>query len=97
MSSRPVQILLLVLMIGSALAVVEVKHENRSLVSELETLRSEHEQLRVEWSQLQLEEATQASHGRIEEAARGKLGMAEPQRYVIVERGAAAPRTGDGS
>lgn len=94
MNLRAVQLLLALLVLGSALAVVQVKHENRRLVSEIERLREERERLRVEWSQLQLEEATLASHGRIEAAARAELGMAEPRRYLIVERGGAAPHRG---
>lgn len=86
MSAHWLRGLLLLCVIASAIWVVQVKHENRELVNELEQLRGEREQLRVEWSQLQLEEATRAGHGRIEEVARDKLDMAEPRRYVIVER-----------
>lgn len=79
------RLLLVLAVVGSALAVVETKHENRRLVSQQEHLRLERERLDVEWSQLQLEEATLAQHGRIEKAARDKLGMAEPAEFVIVE------------
>lgn len=76
---------LVVIMIVSALAVVRTKHENRALVSQLETLRTEHERLDMEWAQLQLEEATLASNNRVESSARQQLGMTEPRDYVIVE------------
>lgn len=73
----------------SALAVVRTKHENRALVSELETLRHDLRNINAEWEQLQLEQATLAHHGRVERIAREQLGMLEPRDYVIVERGAA--------
>jgi cell division protein FtsL len=68
----------------SALAVVRTKHENRGLVTELETMRVERERLEMEWAQLQLEEATLANNNRIEHIARERLGMVEPPDYVIV-------------
>ncbi|MFT4045509.1 MAG: cell division protein FtsL [Solimonas sp.] len=76
---------LIVAIVISALAVVSTKHENRRLVSELETLRNERERLDMEWAQLQLEEATLANNSRVEHIAREQLGMIEPRDYVIVE------------
>lgn len=78
------QVVLALLVFGSALAVVRAKHENRALVSELETLRGEHERLEMEWAQLQLEEATLAHNNRVEKIAREQLDMTEPDDYVIV-------------
>ena len=71
--------------VGSAIIVVETKHENRTLVHELEQLRQEKARLETEWSQLQLEEATLAQHGRVEQIARDKLGMTEPRDTQIVK------------
>jgi cell division protein FtsL len=76
---------LIVAIVISALAVVSTKHENRQLISELETLRTERERLDMEWAQLQLEEATLANNNRVEHIAREQLGMTEPRDYVIVE------------
>jgi cell division protein FtsL len=70
--------------VGSALIVVKTKHENRTLVHELEQLRQEKARLETEWAQLQLEEATLATHGRVEQIARDKLGMTEPRDTQIV-------------
>lgn len=70
--------------LGSALIVVKTKHENRTLVHELEQLRQEKARLETEWAQLQLEEATLAHHGRVEQIARDKLRMTEPQDTQIV-------------
>lgn len=70
--------------LGSALIVVQTKHENRTLVHELEQLRQAKARLETEWAQLQLEEATLAHHGRVEQIARDKLGMTEPRDTQIV-------------
>ncbi len=75
---------LIVAILISALGVVRTKHENRALVTELETLRNERERLDMEWAQLQLEEATLANNNRVEHIARDQLGMTEPRDYVIV-------------
>ena len=71
--------------LGSALLVVETKHENRTLVREIDDLRAERAQLETEWSQLQLEEATLAQRGRVEQIARDKAGMVEPREQTTVE------------
>lgn len=75
---------LIAAIVFSALAVVRTKHENRALVTQLETLRTERENLNMEWAQLQLEEATLANNNRVEHIARERLGMIEPPDYVIV-------------
>lgn len=95
MESRPSTGLLLplvlsVLVIGSALWAIRIKHENRSLTTDIERARVERERMQMEWSQLQLEEAALSHHARIERAAHEQLGMAEPRDYVIVDQSAAA-------
>ncbi|MGQ0586631.1 MAG: cell division protein FtsL [Gammaproteobacteria bacterium] len=75
---------LVVAVTGSAVIVVQTKHENRTLVHELEQLRAEKARLETEWAQLQLEEATLAHHGRVEQIARDKLRMREPQDTRVV-------------
>ncbi|HWU69197.1 MAG TPA: cell division protein FtsL [Stenotrophobium sp.] len=77
-------LLLSVLVVLSALAVVRVKFKNRELVTQMDQLRGERERINMEWSQLQLEEATLASHSRVERIAREQLGMTEPKDYVTV-------------
>lgn len=67
----------------SGVVVVQTKHENRTLVHELDQLRAEKARLETEWAQLQLEEATLANHGRIDRLAREKLGMTEPPSAVV--------------
>lgn len=78
--------------IGCALIVVETKHQNRTLVHELEQARQEKARLETEWAQLQLEEATLAHHGRIEQLARDKLQMSDPRDTRIVKLPADAAR-----
>ena len=75
---------LIVAVVGSAVVVVKTKHENRTLVHELEQLRAEKARLETEWAQLQLEEATLAHHGRVEQIAREKLRMTEPRDTRVV-------------
>ena len=71
--------------VGCALIVVETKHQNRTLVHELEQLRQDKARLETEWAQLQLEEATLAHHGRIEQLARDKVGMTAPADTQVVK------------
>ena len=75
---------LVVSVVGSALIVVRTKHENRTLVHQLEQLRAENARLETEWAQLQLEEATLAHHGRVDQIAREKLRMNEPRDTRVV-------------
>lgn len=77
------QALLGVALVASGVLVVYTKHENRTLVSELEQLRAEKARLETEWAQLQLEEATLAQHGRVDRVAREKLGMTEPPAGAV--------------
>jgi cell division protein FtsL len=81
-----IPLVLAAVVVGSALAVVRTKHENRALVTQLEQLRAERERLQMEWAQLQLEEATLGHHARVDRIAREQLGMTEPRDYVIVSQ-----------
>lgn len=77
-------LLLGVLVMISAVAVVQVKQHSRNLTSRLDGMRQERERLQVEWAQLQLEQATLAQHGRVDELARSQFGMVDPLDYQIV-------------
>lgn len=85
-------LVLSLMVIASALYAIRVKHDNRSLTTEIERARVERERMQMEWSQLQLEEAALSHHARIENAARAQLGMAEPRDYVIVDQSDAGAR-----
>jgi cell division protein FtsL len=83
-------LLLAVLVMVSAVAVVQVKQHNRNLTTRLDGMRQERERLQLEWAQLQLEQATLAQHGRVDELARSQFGMVDPLDYQIVSGGPAA-------
>ena len=77
-------LLLAVLVMVSAVAVVQVKNHSRNLTTQLDGMRQERERLQLEWAQLQLEQATLAQHGRVDELARSQFGMVDPLDYQIV-------------
>ena len=68
----------------SAIAVVEAKHENRKLFSELQMLEKQRNQMDVEWGRLQLEQGTWSSHSRIERIAHKRLNMYVPEADATV-------------
>ena len=80
--------LLLVLVIGSGVAVVYQRHEGRMLFVELSRLNRERDEMNFEYGRLQLEQSTWAEPNRIEQVARGQLGMvgAQPTETVVIRR-----------
>lgn len=76
--------LLLIVLMGSALAVIYCKNYSRSLFSEIERQERALEQYEVEWGQMQLELSTLAEQNRVESIARGKLKLVMPQRENII-------------
>lgn len=80
-------LILVALALISALAVVSINHRARKLVIEYERETQRMRDLEVEWGQLQLEQSTWATHARIEEIARQKLGMHVPRtgQIIVVE------------
>lgn len=77
-------LILLALVLVSALAVVTTNHRARKLVIEFEREQERMRALDVEWGQLQLEQSTWATHARIEQIAREKLGMHPPRAGQII-------------
>ena len=75
---------LLALVLISALAVVSTNHRARKLVTEYEREQERMRALEVEWGQLQLEQSTWATHARVEEIARQRLGMRTPRPDQIL-------------
>jgi cell division protein FtsL len=53
---------------------------------ELQSLTQERDQLEVDWSRLQIEQSAWSTHARVEQLARGEMGMrypaADEQRLV---------------
>jgi cell division protein FtsL len=82
---KPGRLMLLVLpllwvaVLVSAIGVVSVRNEARSLFIELERLSAERDRLNIEWGQLQLEQSAWSNHGFVERVANDKLRMNLPQ------------------
>jgi len=70
--------LLAAAVLASAVAAVYAKHENRKLFMQLQALTEERDQLEVDWSRLQIEQSTWSTHARVEQLARGEMGMRSP-------------------
>lgn len=75
---------LVVVLMGSALAVIYCKNYSRSLFSEIERQERALEQYEVEWGQMQLELSTLAEQNRVESIARKKLKLMMPPRDNII-------------
>jgi cell division protein FtsL len=78
--------LLLLAVVASAVSAAYAKHRSRKLFIELQVLQEQRDAMNVEWGQLQLEQSTYTTHGRIEGAARERLGMHNPtaQQVTII-------------
>ncbi len=76
--------LLTVAMVGCALTVIELRHRNRLLFAELQTVTRERDALNTEWGQLLLEQGAWSEQRRVEETARARLGMALPSGEQVV-------------
>ena len=69
---------LLVVTISTAIGVVYARQQSRLAFIELSRLGNERDNLNFEFGRLQLEQATWAENNRIEQIARGRLGMVSP-------------------
>lgn len=87
-------LILLAILIGCALALVTSQHRARKLYVELQKEQDLAKQLDVEWGQLQLEQSTWAMHARVEKIAANALGMRVPPaaRIQVVPRTPAESR-----
>ena len=86
MKPRSMGILVAVLwmgVLGSAAAVVHLKHRERALFVELERLANERDRLNIEWGRLQLEQSTWSAHGFVEQVATRQLHMTMPQATEV--------------
>jgi cell division protein FtsL len=70
--------LLLIATIASAIGVVYARQQSRRAFIELSRLGNERDNLNFEFGRLQLEQATWAENNRIDQIARGRLGMLSP-------------------
>ncbi|MEO7200810.1 MAG: cell division protein FtsL [Dokdonella sp.] len=78
-------LVLVAVVIMSAIAVVYARHESRLQFVELTRLSNERDDLNYEFGRLQLEQATWAENNRVEQIARGRLGMISPSGVQMVE------------
>ena len=88
MTASPVTAaILLVAIIATSLAVVYSRHQDRKLFIELQALGYDKDAMDVEYGQLQLEQSTLTTHGKVEQAARTRIGMfnPSPQQVQIIK------------
>ncbi|GAA0714139.1 cell division protein FtsL [Dokdonella soli] len=80
--------ILLLATVASAIGVVYARQQSRLAFVELTRLGNERDDLNFEFGRLQLEQATWAENNRIEQIARGKLGMVSPSapETVVIKR-----------
>ncbi len=76
--------LLIVLVTGSAMTVIYVKHESRALFSELRKVQKQQDEIVIHWSRLQIQNSTLITQANVESMARKKLGMTLPEDIQIV-------------
>lgn len=69
---------LLVAAMGSALAVVELTHQNRQLTIAQDKLLQQRDAFEVEWRNLLIEQRALSEHSRVEELAQQQLQMTRP-------------------
>jgi len=83
-----VLVLLLMAVVASAIGVVYARKQSRILFGDLTRLTKEKDDLDTEFGRLELEQATWAEPNRIEQVARGQLGMVTPgaAETVVVKR-----------
>lgn len=83
--------ILLLAVVASAVAVVWMHHERRSLFVELDEVDARRDRLQVEWGRLQIEQSTWAASDRIERIAAEKLNLhlsrASATILVVAEQG----------
>jgi len=83
-----VLVVLLMAVVSSAIGVVYARQQSRILFGELTRLTKEKDELDTEFGRLELEQATWAEPNRIEQVARGQLGMLAPGTAdtIVVKR-----------
>ena len=80
--------ILLGAVIASAIGVVYSIQQSRERFVELTKLGNERDDLNFEFGRLELEQATWAENNRIDQIARGRLGMVSPNpsETVVIRR-----------
>jgi cell division protein FtsL len=78
MTSRLLNLLLIVALLASALVLVKTSHEARRAFAQLDRAKAEQRRLDVEYKRLDAERQAQATNLRVEKVAREKLRMGAP-------------------
>lgn len=80
--------IVLVLTVASAIGVVYARQQSRVAFITLSELGNDRDNLNFEFGRLQIEQATWAENNRIEQIARGRLGMVSPSvaETVVIKR-----------
>jgi cell division protein FtsL len=80
--------ILLVATLVTAIGVVYARQQSRLAFGELTRLGNERDDLNFEFGRLQLEQATWAENNRVDQIARGKLGMISPKaaETIVIKR-----------
>ncbi len=77
-------IVMLLSVSASALGLVYLRQENRTLFVRQQELNAIRDAADVEWGRLQLEQATLADIARVERIAREALKMKQPQKAQVI-------------
>ena len=81
---RSLVLVFIVLVTGSAVAMVYLRHEHRLAYVALQEAQERRDELNVGWSQLLLEQSTWSIHHRVEIEANKRLGMVVPEPDQII-------------
>lgn len=84
MTALRLNVVLLLVVIATAVAVVTAKHESRKRFVQLQALQQTQADMDIEWGKLQLEQSALATHGKVERVAREKLNMHLPKADEVV-------------
>jgi cell division protein FtsL len=94
-------LMLLLAVVASALYLVGVQYESRSVFVDMEKARSESRRLETEFERLQVEKRAQATPARVEQLAKSKLQMRQASpgvtAYVTYTPSPAAPTPASGA
>ena len=71
-------LVLVAAVMGSAVGVINAKHQARTAFVELQALQRLRDDMQVNWGRLQLEQAAWSTHGRVEQIANSRLDMIMP-------------------
>ena len=82
--SRILLSVLVLAIVGTAVAVVYERYRHRQLFVELTRAERERDELNIEFGRLQLEQATWAESNRVDQVARMRLGLVFPRTEDIV-------------